>query len=90
MGLTELSRISIVGEKLRYIRVISDNTSGGMRAVREEIHTGSESYIGQWIELEELVRQIVAGVGLTGDGVSVFEQSDEPPTANPGDIWIGG
>lgn len=61
-----------------------------MRAVREEIQARSASYIGQWVDLDELVSQIVAGLGGTGDGIAVFEQSNEPPTANPGDIWIEG
>jgi hypothetical protein len=41
--------------------------------------------------------EITVGAGLTivgselsyaGGGVQVFEQADEPTTANPGDIWI--
>lgn len=30
----------------------------------------------------------VAGLKVTGTGPTVYEQATEPPTPNPGDIWI--
>ena len=62
---------------LRLVRIMSEGSAGGSK----------------WIDLDEVVAEVNAETNqtpqfVTGDGIAVFNGSEEPLTAKPGDFWI--